>query len=307
MAKTSKDRNFTVMLVPHSQKPPVIFRFSLLVLQFLGIALVFVPVILVSFFNSFYSVQSVLPELEELRLDNQIKSEQIEQMANETQVILDNLRRLEQLEQELMEITDMDEAGESMISAAAAEPENGPENYRAVASRSSYTTYERTISNIMALQEALPDQEERMENLKETIEEQQRREAATPSIWPTWGRISSPFGWRRHPLSGGQDYHTGIDIAGPSIYGNSVFATGNGRVTFAGYRSSYGYLIIVDHGYGLQTYYAHLSRIRVQSGQVVEKGQLIGNVGNSGASTGPHLHYEVRRYGSPVNPINYLP
>ena len=117
------------------------------------------------------------------------------------------------------------------------------------------------------------------------------------------GRITS-FGWRVTPLPGGS--HTGIDIAA-AIYGSPIYATATGTVAFAGYRSSYGYLVIIEHGYGFSTYYAHQSRIKVKAGQAVEAGTLVGYVGSSGVSTGPHLHYEVRRWGTPVNPVNYLP
>ncbi len=309
MGQQKRNSQYTVMVVPHSQKPPVAFKLPLLAIQALAILIVFVPVAMVGFFNNYYSAQSFLPELEDLRLDNQLKSEQIEALANETQLMLENLQRLQQLEQKLRELTDLDdEAVLFNLEDVANETANNPVTFRDyTASRSGYTTVERTLSGISHLQSALPEQEDRMENLKEDVEEQLRREAATPSIWPTWGRISSGFGWRRHPVTGRRDFHNGIDITGRNIHGRAVYATATGRVSFAGYRRSYGYLIIIEHGYGFTTYYAHLSRVRVRAGQQVEKGQLIGNVGNTGSSTGPHLHYEVRAWGNPVDPRKYLP
>lgn len=295
---------YTIMVVPHSQKPPVSFKFPLLLLQVLGLALIFVPVLLVSFFNSYTTAQAVLPELHDLRTENQIKSEQIEELASETQRMLENLQRLQDLEKQLLEITDIDDMSQLPDELDLAEETR---NFRSNLVSRSYTTVDRANYGIQVLQSSLPDQEDRMSNLKETIEEQLRREAAIPSRWPTWGFISSPFGWRRHPISRAQDFHTGIDIAGRNINGSPVYATGNGRVQFAGFRSSYGYLVIVDHGYGYTTYYAHLSRLRVQTGQAVTGGTVVGNVGSTGVSTGPHLHYEVRRWGNPINPMNYLP
>jgi len=293
------------MVVPHSQKPPVSFKFPLRLVQCMGLVLVFVPILLVSFFNSYSFAQAGLTELEQLRIDNQVKSEQIGELASETEMMLENLQRIQDLEQKLMEMNDLDDS-----SALQLESESGDDSTRdfrdQLASRS-FTAVDRTLSGIQVLQSALPEQEDRMVDLKETIEEQQRRQASTPSRWPTWGYISSPFGWRRHPVNWGQDYHTGIDIAGRNIYGNQIYATAKGTVSFAGYRSSYGYLVIIDHGYGYSTYYAHQSRIRVKVGQAVESGTVIGYVGSSGLSTGPHLHYEVRRWGTPVNPVNYLP
>lgn len=117
--------------------------------------------------------------------------------------------------------------------------------------------------------------------------------------WPTRGRISSPFGYRW----GG--FHTGIDLATGT--GTPVTATRGGRVTHAGWRGSYGYLVIVSHGGGMSSYYAHLSAITVNVGQNVSQDTLIGRVGSTGRSTGPHLHFEIRENGDPHNPMNYLP
>jgi murein DD-endopeptidase MepM/ murein hydrolase activator NlpD len=306
MQKTREEK-FTIMVVPHSQKPPFSFRLPLVLLQAVGLALVFVPTFLVSFFNSYSSAKAIYPELELLRNDNQIKSEQIGQLANETQKMLDNLQRVQTLERKLMEMNDLDDSTSLPLTPEHLSESEEANNFRTHVVSRSYTTVDRTMSGIQVLQTALPDQEDRMATLKETIEEQQRREAATPSRWPTWGRITSPFGWRRHPITWRQDYHTGIDIAGSKIYGSPIYATAKGTVTFAGYRASYGYLVIIEHGYGFSTYYAHQSRLKVKAGQAVETGDVVGYVGNSGVSTGAHLHYEVRRWGTPVNPINYLP
>ena len=123
-------------------------------------------------------------------------------------------------------------------------------------------------------------------------------------LWPIYGMISSPYGWRIHPITKRLSFHTGIDIAAPE--GTPVFAAESGIVTFAGKKSGYGLLIIIKSG-KYQTLYGHLSRICVYNGQFVKKGQLIGRVGNTGLSTGPHLHFEVRVEGKHTNPVAYLP
>ncbi len=126
----------------------------------------------------------------------------------------------------------------------------------------------------------------------------------TPSIWPISSFITSWFGNRYHPLLGYYKNHTGVDLR--AAYGTKVKAAADGRVKRAGYTGGYGYLVVLDHGYGYQTYYAHNSRILVSVGQVVKKGQVICLSGNSGTSTGPHLHYEVRINGHPVNPVSFF-
>ncbi|MEA2459992.1 MAG: hypothetical protein QOH90_169 [Actinomycetota bacterium] len=122
--------------------------------------------------------------------------------------------------------------------------------------------------------------------------------------WPAAGPVTSPFGWRTHPIFGDRRLHTGIDIGAP--YGAPVWAADNGTVTFAGVMSGYGNVIVIDHGGGLSTTYNHLSAFTVGSGQSVGRGQQIGNVGCSGYCTGPHLHFEVRINGTPVDPMPYL-
>ena len=129
----------------------------------------------------------------------------------------------------------------------------------------------------------------------------------TPSLLPVKGWISSHFGYRNEsPYSDHQPYfHRGMDIA--TSEGDMVMSSADGKVVFTGYDDSgFGNLIIVDHGYGLETYYAHLSEIKTEFGKKIKKGDVIGKVGSTGRSTGPHLHYEVRIYGVPVNPTNYI-
>jgi murein DD-endopeptidase MepM/ murein hydrolase activator NlpD len=122
--------------------------------------------------------------------------------------------------------------------------------------------------------------------------------------FPADGPISSPFGWRMHPIYHELRMHTGIDIG--AKYGTPARAAAAGTVVVADYVSGYGTTIVIDHGGGLATLYGHLSRLGVRVGSVVTAGQTIGAVGNSGNSTGPHLHFEVRVHGTPVDPMGYL-
>jgi hypothetical protein len=122
--------------------------------------------------------------------------------------------------------------------------------------------------------------------------------------WPAFGRITSRFGWRIHPIFRTREFHTGVDIA--SGWGAPVRAAKGGVVHFVGWMIGYGRLIVVDHGNGLQTFYAHLSTALVHVGARVEQGELIGRVGSTGWSTGPHLFFEVRRYGVPLDPLRLM-
>jgi len=125
-----------------------------------------------------------------------------------------------------------------------------------------------------------------------------------PSLWPVVGQITGHFGERLDPFSGEGAFHAGLDIA--SHYGDDVRATADGVIQEVDQRAGYGRLVVIDHGFGVTTWYGHLSGFNVQSGMHVKSGDVIGYEGDSGRSTGPHLHYEVRIYNTPVNPWRYL-
>lgn len=126
----------------------------------------------------------------------------------------------------------------------------------------------------------------------------------TPSIWPVLGHITDGFGERLDPFSGEGAFHTGVDIS--TEYGAAVHVTADGIVTVAENRAGYGRVVLVDHGFGITTWYAHLSAFSAVVGSRVKRGQVVGYTGISGRSTGPHVHYEVRLNNAPVNPWRYL-
>ncbi len=128
--------------------------------------------------------------------------------------------------------------------------------------------------------------------------------ADAPNLWPVEGRVTSSFGERLDPIDGEGAFHTGIDIAAP--YGTPVRAAADGEVTGQDMGTGYGRTVVLNHGHDVTTVYAHLSAVAVMPGEHVSCGQIIGYVGDSGRSTGPHLHYEVRVDGVPVNPHKYL-
>ncbi len=146
--------------------------------------------------------------------------------------------------------------------------------------------------------------ERKVMNLWENISERQNFLRATPSIRPAKGWFSSRFGVRADPYTGRPTMHSGLDIAGP--WGTPVVAPADGIVAFVGYQNGYGKVLAIDHGYGLQTRFAHNSNIFVKLGQKIRRYDLISAVGSSGRSTGPHVHYEVRVRGIAVDPINYV-
>jgi murein DD-endopeptidase MepM/ murein hydrolase activator NlpD len=143
-----------------------------------------------------------------------------------------------------------------------------------------------------------------LEMLRDNVMEYQRIVRHTPSLWPVEGPISSAFGYRTHPTTREWRMHEGVDIV--AAHGTPIRAAGTGVVVHAGEKGGYGYSVVIDHEYGLKTLYAHMSKILVKRGGIVEKGECIGFIGSSGVSTGPHLHYEVWQDGKPVSPAYFL-
>jgi murein DD-endopeptidase MepM/ murein hydrolase activator NlpD len=140
--------------------------------------------------------------------------------------------------------------------------------------------------------------------IKDFLSQQKDIFLATPSGWPVDGHVTSPFGERDHPRSGEPTFHTGIDIAAEP--GSPVRATADGIVSFSGWSGAGGNLAAIEHGFGFSTYYAHNKMVIVKVGQKVRRGEIIGYVGSTGNSTGPHLHYEVTREGKVINPLKYI-
>ena len=166
------------------------------------------------------------------------------------------------------------------------------------------TQGENTASTLNILKDLLGVLETRLDSVRTGVERQQALAAATPSIWPVVGWLSSAFGSRKDPVSGGADFHPGLDIS--ADYGTPVKATAEGTIETAGWAGDYGNMILLKHGYGMSTRYGHLSRIVVSAGSTVHRGQIIGYVGATGRTTGSHLHYEIMMNGSRINPLNLL-
>jgi murein DD-endopeptidase MepM/ murein hydrolase activator NlpD len=178
----------------------------------------------------------------------------------------------------------------------------------------SFKTKEAILENMDSSDNGSIDMEALQEQIKRTMEDvgeireylSQERDVylATPMGWPVEGRISSSYGYREHPKTKKRDFHSGMDIAADA--GLPVKATADGVVSFAGWSGGNGNLIALEHGLGYSTYYAHNRSVLVKVGQKVKRGDVIGHVGSTGNSTGPHLHYEVWKKGKAVNPYTFV-
>lgn len=221
----------------------------------------------------------VQEENERLRLENERQRQQLDKLKNRVDAIEDASRRLS----EMSGVAHAEDEGASLHGTG------GP----------ALDLDERAIAAIEARAAHLE------EDLR-TYEAALRERARVPSIWPVEGEVTDGFGLRRDPFGDGSaEFHAGQDIAAPR--GTPVVSAADGTVSFAGQQNGYGNIVIVDHGNGISTRYGHLSKIVVVEGQELKRGATLGEVGSTGRSTGPHLHYEVRLNEEAVSPARYLP
>lgn len=154
------------------------------------------------------------------------------------------------------------------------------------------------------LRDLLYSLENRLQVVQTDVERRHALAAATPSIWPIRGWLTDSFGRRRDPFTGEGGFHTGLDIS--ADHGEPVFASATGTVEAAEPSGAYGNMVVISHGFGISTRYAHLSRFAVKGGDQVQRGDLVGFAGATGRATGDHLHYEVLVYGHQLNPLQFL-
>lgn len=154
------------------------------------------------------------------------------------------------------------------------------------------------------LRDLLYTLESRLQIVGPDVERRQALAAATPSIWPAQGWLNDRYGNRRDPFTGGAAFHPGLDISADR--GDPVVATANGTVATAQRSGAYGNLVVVDHGFGISTRYAHLDSYRVKPGDPIRRGEVVGYAGSTGRATGTHLHYEVLVYGRHLNPLQFV-
>jgi hypothetical protein len=181
-------------------------------------------------------------------------------------------------------------------------PVGGPDEDILATKETSLAELAGELTDLLGL---ISDRKRKLTQLEQSIMEEDLKKHATPSGWPVRsGYITSKFGYRKHPIYRKTKFHAGVDFA--SKRGSPVLATADGVVVFSGWQSGYGRLVEVRHMDGLVTRYAHNQKNLVKEGDMVKKGQTIAKLGSTGRSTGPHVHFEVRKGGMAVNPLNYV-
>lgn len=289
--KRRRKNFFTLMIIPHDSSNPrthKIHKAIIIVVLVLIVGIITGSIILYRISSNKLTKVKHLEVLEEV-------TEQQKAQLKELENLKKKIKELEEVEKKLKQILGIKGSIPPPKKVSAV-----PLNLKTYSDLETFNTQRK----ILEMKAILQEKEEALAYIEKEINRRKSILAVTPSRWPTFGFITSGFGWRIHPIFRRHDFHKGIDIV--SFWGAPIYATADGFVIFTGWKSGYGKTIEISHGRGISTLYAHLSVIKVNSGTYVKKGQIIGLVGSTGTSIGPHLHYEVRKNGIAVNPIPYL-
>jgi murein DD-endopeptidase MepM/ murein hydrolase activator NlpD len=254
----------------------------------------------------FLKMKTQMPHFSRLKQENVEQKQELVALIGRINVMSERLNDLQELDQKLKVMVDLEEDGidAQMLGVGGSEPDLLITDYLETAGhkelvRKMYMSLEKIEQKIDI---GIKDKDD----LHKYFSEQQEQFAAsTPSAWPVRGWLTSRFGYRVSPFTGRREFHKGIDIS--ARINTPVTAPADGTISSVRRDRFSGRVVGINHSYGLDTIYAHLQKILVKEGQVVKRGDVIALVGNTGRSTGPHLHYEVRLNGLPVDPLRFTP
>ncbi|MGS0765959.1 peptidoglycan DD-metalloendopeptidase family protein [Syntrophomonas curvata] len=297
--KKQSNPHVTFMLIPHNAARPLQWKLSRKAFPGLaiGVALFVMGFAAISFL--FYSSQEDIRHVNRIKQDSQEKQKTIELLKQEIEKIEEQQDAIAKKQNQLKRIM-----GIKSENAPVPEPSRG--------GKGGIDRQIQSFGDAGVLQQAeelrtqLARQEKELDELLAQANDNTEYFRHLPNQWPVQGDITSDFGWRKSPFGGrGSTFHDGIDIANDS--GTPVVAAADGTVTFAGWKGAYGRLVEIDHSYGYVTKYGHNSALLVDVGDKVKKGEEIARVGNTGRSTGPHLHFMVVKDDEAYDPLVYLP
>ena len=253
-----------------------------------------------------------LPRLSILQEENTLQRQQISSLSGKVETINQKMAELKEFDRKVRAMVSTDPSKASGMENAK-EPQQflgiGGSDSSLTGSNSPSEKNHKKIVRMMYrsldnLESEISAQKGEKAELLGLLNRQRSILTCTPSVWPTKGWVSSGFGYRISPFTGERELHRGLDIC--SRKGSAILAPADGVVSYVDWDPGYGKTVIIQHGYGLSTVYAHLDKIFVKKGQAVNRHQEIAQVGDSGRTTGAHLHYEVHLNGVPVNPLRYI-
>ncbi len=302
---TKKKEYFTFMFLPGPNERVRTLSISKSVIKSIFFSLVAIVVLSLYLIYDYNDVKDKVGELSSVREEVMQQKAQVQSFALN---LLDYKRQmflLRDLDTKLRRVVSLGPRDKAQQVLGIGGPDElGLQNLTSMGEKKQEEALKDMHQELTQLKGAASKQETSLQMLIEYFEDTRSLYASTPSVWPVRGWVTSPFGNRISPFTGIPTFHEGMDIAAQT--GTPVMAPADGVVIRAGFGTGYGNMVEISHGYGVKTIYGHNSRLNVKPGQRVKRGDVISYVGDSGSSTGPHLHYEVRVNGLPVNPVRYL-
>ncbi|HLF86496.1 MAG TPA: peptidoglycan DD-metalloendopeptidase family protein [Nitrospiria bacterium] len=315
-----KKETYTVMILPNPTSTIHRFCISKKSLKIAVCAVSIFTLLLIAFMFNYISMADRVWELNALRKEATSQRIYIQSFMKTMDDIKGQMERIKELDAKLRVITNLSPPAEQTKPSGMGGREETPVEEIEMETTSPLEAINQEENNLTVVNEELvkgmqedlkrfsgeaEKQELSLSKLMEAIKEKQAKWASTPSIWPVnGGHVTSGFGLRISPFTEKISMHSGLDIAARPD--TPVMAPAGGRVMFEGNDGGLGNAVKIDHGYGIQSIYGHLSRTNVKIGQRIKRGSIIGFVGSTGLSTGPHLHYEVIQNQRPVNPTRYI-
>jgi murein DD-endopeptidase MepM/ murein hydrolase activator NlpD len=299
-------KSFTLMVIPDHDAPVRRYTIQRSFLMQVGMGLMLVVGLASGASLHYFQVAADASENRILREENLTLRSQLKSVRERIEHIGSTLDRVERFDQKLRSVTLLSDPQRN-LAMGPTEPEAGttaPTTDTQFTQLTTTETPKALLGRLDRLSAEATRQEQSLQELQAYFQDQKSLLASTPSIWPARGWVTSDFGQRLDPYTADRVMHGGIDIAAP--HGKEVYAPSDGTVVFAGLEGGYGNVLVIDHGYGIKTRYGHLAKMLVKAGDKVKRGALIAAVGNTGRSTGPHLHYEVRVNGIPQNPRKFI-
>ena len=303
--KIQKKEYFTFMFLPGPNARVRTLSISKSALKSVFLSLVAVLILSLYLVYEYNDVKDKVWELQSVREELMQQKAQVQSFALN---LLDYKRQmflLRDLDTKLRRVVSLGPRDKAQQVLGIGGPDElGFQNLATLGEKKQEEALKEMHQELSQLKGAASRQEASLQLLIEYFEDKRSLYASTPSVWPVRGWVTSPFGNRTSPFSGILKFHEGIDIAAQT--GTPVMTPADGVVIKAGFSTGYGNMVEISHGYGIKTVFAHNSRLNVKAGQQVKRGDVISYLGDSGSSTGPHLHYEVRLNGLPVNPMRYM-
>ncbi len=301
---------YTIVVFPGSAGSPKRIQLSKKFAKVALISILVVSVFLggagIYFINEYLNYQDDQVVLASLKRQEKIQKTQIDKFGKQVRSFETEMARLESFEKKLRIITSIENSPKGKQESLGVGGPYGLSSHSFATSleKETQSMLDRLSGDLSILTNHIKMRQFSFQELDNYLKNQKSLLASTPSIWPTRGWVTSAFGYRKSPFTGLPEKHEGLDIA--ARMGSEVRATADGKVLLSGRESGYGNMVEIDHGYGVLTRYGHNSKNLVKVGDKVKRGQVIALIGNTGRSTGPHVHYEVLLNGIPVSPRNYI-